>query len=305
MPEIAQIDLKPAVEVARTASTHHAPNGVRFGSYGDIQLSGSDLESIVQAVPKAIAAALNHKAYYFVPLTLGESTEAESGDIPLGEVNPDRIMIASEFSSDLGDDSVCHRNATVAGVECVFISTRLMQDRFALAFEFYINAGHHFVDAAGVPESFMNLVWAQAESGVRGETSQDAWENRARAMGSTGPEQQGMERTWGRWQNTAQTPQSRTRRIRSPQADSIQLLSTQRNAIDEKARTEYFHAAFADAIAIYLLSLTVDFDYTELREREYPLLAAPALAERLRHVAQLFPPNPGHEFSIRYRPRNN
>jgi hypothetical protein len=40
-----------------------------------------------------------------------------------------------------------------------------------------------------------------------------------------------------------------------------------------------------------------------LREREYPLLAAPALAERLRHVAEMFPPNAGYEFEIRYRRR--
>jgi hypothetical protein len=62
-------------------------------------------------------------------------------------------------------------------------------------------------------------------------------------------------------------------------------------------------AAFSDAIAVYLLALTLDFDYSDLREREYPLLAAPALAERLRHVAALFPPNPGYEFQILYRRR--
>jgi hypothetical protein len=50
-----------------------------------------------------------------------------------------------------------------------------------------------------------------------------------------------------------------------------------------------------------MLSLAVDFDYHDLREREYPLLAAPALAERLRHVASLFPANPGYEFQILYR----
>jgi len=64
---------------------------------------------------------------------------------------------------------------------------------------------------------------------------------------------------------------------------------------------QYLEAAFSDAVAIYLLSLTVDFDYSELREREYPLLAAPALAERLKHVAKLFPPSEAHEFSIHYR----
>jgi hypothetical protein len=50
-----------------------------------------------------------------------------------------------------------------------------------------------------------------------------------------------------------------------------------------------------------MLSLAVDFDYHDLREREYPLLAAPALAERLRHVASLFPPNSGYEFQVLYR----
>jgi len=44
--------------------------------------------------------------------------------------------------------------------------------------------------------------------------------------------------------------------------------------------------------------LAVDFDYRDLREREYPLLDATALAERLRHVAGLFPANPGYEFQI-------
>jgi len=72
---------------------------------------------------------------------------------------------------------------------------------------------------------------------------------------------------------------------------------------DEKAKGEFLESAFADALAIYLLSLAVDFDYSELREREYPLLAPASLAERLRLMAQLFPPNPGYEFSIRYRRR--
>jgi hypothetical protein len=49
--------------------------------------------------------------------------------------------------------------------------------------------------------------------------------------------------------------------------------------------------------------LSIDFDYSDLREREYPLLAAPSLAERLRHIAELFPPNAGYEFEIRYRRR--
>jgi hypothetical protein len=121
---------------------------------------------------------------------------------------------------------------------------------------------HNFVEAAGVPESFCALVWLQADQQVRGETSQDAWETRRRAQDSHGGNQR---------------------------------------SIDERARGAYYESAFSDALAIYMLSLAVDFDYHDLRERDYPLLAAPALAERLRHVAGLFPANTGYEFQVLYR----
>ena len=75
----------------------------------------------------------------------------------------------------------------------------------------------------------------------------------------------------------------------------------EKGRVDEKAKSSFFESAFSDALAIYMLSLTLDFNYTDLREREYPLLVAPALAERLRHVAGLFPPNAGYDFQISYR----
>ena len=225
-----------------------APNGVCYASFGENRLSTEELERIVQAVPASVAAALSRRAYYFVPLTIGEN---------------DEVSIAPDYTVELGDRAICHRNFTFGSSECTFISTRLMHDRFALTFEFFINAGHHFVESVGVPESFHELVTSQARSEVRGETSHDAWENRRRAFDS---QSKGQE--------------------------------------DEQAKNAYFAAAFADTLAIYMLSLTVDFDYLDLREREYPLLAAPALAERLRHVAVLFPPNRGYEFEIRYRRRS-
>lgn len=298
MPQISQVDLIPALEVARIAPALHAWNGIRYGVFGETQLSALELEQIVQAIPLTIASALQRKAYYFVPLTLDEAPETMSGD-EASEPGSEHVMIASEFSPERADISVCHRNATLAGEECVFISTRLMQDRFALAFEFYINAARHFVEVAGVPQTFMNLVWTQTESHIRGETSQDAWESRARAIGHTDTEPDERE---GYGVQTRQ--KSRIRRLRARRIDAAQASTAAQYAVDEKARSEYFDAAFADAIAIYLLSLTVDFDYLELREREYPLLAAPALADRLHLVAQLFPPNPGHEFSIRYGRRD-
>jgi hypothetical protein len=244
MVEAAQIPLLSAAQVTQQAQVRQAANGICFADYGDTQIAAADLERIVQAVPSTVANALSRRAYYFVPLTLGEE---------------DTTTIASGYTVDLADRAICHRNAKLGGSECIFISTRIMQDRFALAFEYFINVGHHFVEAVGVPQSFSDLAWSQASADTRGETSQDAWENRRRAL--------------------------------------------DRGAVDEKARTAYFEAAFSDSVAIYMLALTLDFDYTELKEREYPLLAAPALAERLRHVASLFPANPGYEFDIRYRRR--
>ncbi len=252
MVEAAQIPLIPAAQVAQEAHVQQAPNGVCYASYGDNQIPPEELERIVQAVPASIAGALQRRAYYFVPLTIGEEEET---------------TVAPGYTVDLGDRAICHRNFRFGSSECVFISTRLMQDRFALAFEYFINVGHHFVDAVGVPATFSDLVWSQAKADVRGETSQDAWESRRRAV---------------------------DRNQDRPSGDNV----------DEKAKSSYFESAFSDAIAIYMLSLTIDFDYTELREREYPLLSAPALAERLRHVASLFPPNAGYEFEIRYRRRN-
>lgn len=256
MADAAQIELLTAAEVAQQVSVQQSPNGIYFATYGETHVPDAELAGIVGAIPTAIAAALAKHAYYFVPLTLADEEEA---------------MIAPRYSVDLGDRAICHRNVDFKGAEATFISTRLMQDKFALAFEFFINAGHHFVDKAGVPESFGELAWSQAQADVRGETSQDAWEFRRRAQDRT------IEKSPDHSRGHA--------------------------AVDERAKSSFFEAAFSDAIAIYMLSLAIDFDYTDLREREYPLLAAPALAERLRHVAGLFPANAGYEFQILYRRR--
>ena len=182
-----------------------------------------------------------------------------------------RTLVAPAARPELFDEAICHRDVDLPGAGPapahlgVFISVRLLRDTFALAFEFFINVGHAFAAHAGIPESFSTLAWSQAIAEVRGETSQDAWETRAAALAPL---------------------------AHSPAAPP-----------DERARLDFLEAAFADTLAIYQLSLAVDFDYAELREREYPLLAPAALAERLRLVARLFPPNPGYEFSIRYRRR--
>jgi hypothetical protein len=252
MAEGVQSGLVLAVQVAREVAVRQAANGVRYAAYGANEITDKDLERMVQAVPGVIAAALTRKTYYFVPLAMSER-EHRAG--------VEETMVSPEYTTELSDQAICHRNVELSGGEGIFISTRLLGDRFALAFELFINVGHAFVDAAGVPASFTELAWAQAMADVRGETSVDAWESR----------------------NLAFAPG--------------------KNKIDEKAKSNYLESAFSDAVAVYLLSLSVDFDYAELREREYPLLAPQALAERLRHIAKLFPANDGYEFAIRYRRR--
>jgi hypothetical protein len=81
-------------------------------------------------------------------------------------------------------------------------------------------------------------------------------------------------------------------------------LATSHDPDAEKHKNEYFAATFSDAISIYLLSLFIDVDYYDLRERDYPLLAPAQMAERLRKVAELFPPNPGYEFAVYYKRRS-
>jgi hypothetical protein len=231
--------------VIREAPVSQGANGVCYAVSGEMSLSSADLDRMISAVPKSIAAALDRKAYYFVPLTVNQG---------------DQTVIADRYDVALSDNAVCHRNLDLGGSQCVFISTRLMDDKFSIAFEFYINVGHAFVDRAGVSQEFADLVWKQAEANVRGETSMDAWESRKIATG------------------------------RGPDA--------------EKHKNDYFSATFSDAISIYLLSIFLDVDYHDLRERDYPLLAPAAMAERLRKVAELFPPQPGYEFNVYYRRRS-
>lgn len=245
MSQAAPAITRSPAEVVRQTPVSQAANGICYAVAGQVTISESDLERMIAAVPRTAAAALSRKAYYFVPLTVSHGEDT---------------LIADRYDVSLSDNAVCHRNLNLGDSQCVFISTRLMDDKFSVAFEFYINVGHALVERAGVSEDFAELAWKQVESGVRGETSLDAWEARKFA--------------------TAGGPNV------------------------EKYKNEFLAAAFSDAISIYLLSLCLDVDYYDLRERDYPLLAPSALAERLRKVAELFPPNPGFEFAIYYKRRS-
>src|ERR1700758_827062 len=244
MSQAASAITRSPAEVVRLTPVSQASNGICYAAAGEIAFNSFDLERMVAAVPTRIATALERKAYYFVPLTVSHG---------------DETVIADRYDVALSDNAVCHRNLNLGDAQCVFISTRLMDDKFSVAFEFYINVGHALVERAGVSQAFADLAWQQVEAGVRGETSLDAWEARKFA--------------------TAHGPDA------------------------EKFKNEYLSSSFADAVSIYLLALYLDVDYYDLRERDYPLLAPAPMGERLRKVAEIFPPNTGFEFNIYYRRR--
>ena len=293
-----------AVQVAREAEVRLSANGMRFATYGETGVAVPDLTGMLEAVPAAIGAALQSNTYYFVPLALRESPET----VPPGpgvsptvvKASQEPAMIAGEYSDEFSDAAICHRDVELGnGHRGVFISTRLMGDRFALSFEFFINVAHAYVDAAGVPERFNELAWQQALANARGETSMDAWESRHLALGR--PPQADPEAASSRRRRTYALP-SRAFNSGVPELRSLSANAAPPVA-DEKERQLFLESAFSDALAIYLLSLALDFDYAELREREYPLLAPAALGARLKLMAELFPPNAGYEFALRYRRR--
>src|SRR5690349_627955 len=163
MSQAAPAITRTPADVVRTTPVSQAPNGICYAFSGEVAVNSFDLERMVAAVPTRIATALERKAYYFVPLTVSQG---------------DETLIADRYDVTLSDNAVCHRNLDLGDSQCVFISTRLMDDKFSVAFEFYINVGHAVVERAGVSQAFADLVWKQAESGIKGETSLDAWESR-------------------------------------------------------------------------------------------------------------------------------
>src|ERR1044071_963093 len=163
MSHTAPVITRPPAEVVRQTPVSQASNAICYAVSGEVTVSNTDLERMVAAVPVAAAAGFTKKAYYFVPLTVNQG---------------DETVIADRYDVALSDNAVCHRNLNLGDSQCVFISTRLMDDKFSVAFEFYINVGHAVVERAGVSQVFADLVWKQVEGNVKGETSLDAWESR-------------------------------------------------------------------------------------------------------------------------------
>src|SRR5262249_31731986 len=139
--------MRSAQEIIREVRITQAPNSICYTALGDVTLPSSELERMVQAVPRAVAAALQRKAFYFVPLALSDG---------------DQTLIAERFDSSLTAQAVYHRDVDSGDSRCTFISPRLLDDRFSVAFEFYIHVAHAFVEKAGISPEFAELVWSQA-----------------------------------------------------------------------------------------------------------------------------------------------
>ena len=255
-----------AAELARSLVLQTAPNGMRYTAFGETRLGDAELERVVAAVPQAIAPALASRAFYFVPLTLPAGLSEVPARKDAHRSSPEETLVAAAYTAELSDEAICHRNVPVAASGSMPAHEGVFISARLLRDQFALAF-----------EFFINVGNAfAAEVGVPEVFAALAWSQaKADIRGETSHD------AW----------ESRTEAL------------TDRERPNEKARAEFLDSAFADAVAIYLLSLAVDFDYAELREREYPLLAPNALADRLRLVAQLFPPNVGYEFSIRYRRR--
>lgn len=299
-----------AAQVAREAEVRQSANGVRWATFGETGVPTPDLHRMLEAVPAAIVESLRANTYFFVPLAMremersgadGSGAEGVTDARSRHEVS-EAAMVAPAYTDEFSDGAICHRSIELdrelgSGHRGVFISTRLMGDRFALSFEFFINVAHALADVGGVPERFADLAWKQALDEVRGETSLDAWEGRNLALGRPAdfhPEPAALPSRRSRTYAAAARPFS---------VPLQAAAATAAKPVDEKERASYLQAAFSDAVAIYLLSLALDFDYSELREREYPLLAPGALAARLRLVAEMYPPTAGYDFAVRYKRR--
>ena len=172
MSQAASAITRSPAEIVQSTPVSQAANGICYARAGEVNPCPTTISTASSPPSPSIAAALTRKAYYFVPLTVNQN---------------DDTVIADRYDVALSDNAVCHRNLNIGDAQCVFISTRLMDDTFSIAFEFYINVGHALVERAGVSAAFADLAWQQVEAGVRGETSLDAWEARKLAT-ANGPD---------------------------------------------------------------------------------------------------------------------
>src|SRR5258708_39069940 len=73
MSQATQAITRPPTDIVRETPVSQAPNGICYAVSGEMNIPGADVERMVSAVPKSVAAALERKAYYFVPLTVNQA----------------------------------------------------------------------------------------------------------------------------------------------------------------------------------------------------------------------------------------
>src|SRR2546430_1379355 len=78
MSQAAPAITRSPAEVVRSTPVSQAANGICYAMAGEVAVNSFDLERMVAAVPGKVAAALDRKAYYFVPLTVSRSEEHTS-----------------------------------------------------------------------------------------------------------------------------------------------------------------------------------------------------------------------------------
>jgi len=116
MSQTASTITRSPAEIVQSSPVSQAPNGICYARSGEVMIAENDLDRMIAAVPASIASALTRKAYYFVPLTVSQGEET---------------LIAERYDVVLSDSAVCHRNLSIGDAQCVFISTRLMDDKFS------------------------------------------------------------------------------------------------------------------------------------------------------------------------------
>jgi hypothetical protein len=108
-PPNAPVDTRSAEDIVRQSQVSQSPNGICYAAAGENAIDAADLERLVAAVPSNIAASLAKKAYYFVPLAIGEG---------------ESTLVSERYNVALSDRAVCHRNLNLGDSQCIFISTR-------------------------------------------------------------------------------------------------------------------------------------------------------------------------------------
>src|SRR5437879_8552836 len=111
MSQAAPAITRSPAEVVRQTPVSQAANGICYAVAGETAVSSFDLERMVAAVPTKVAAALERKAYYFVPLTVSQG---------------DETVIADRYTVALREQAVCHRTLQTGTSQCVVSSQRLV-----------------------------------------------------------------------------------------------------------------------------------------------------------------------------------